>query len=203
MNKPPPFPNSYLTPFLLNLTHTTYCEIPRNLSRPFRFDFQSLLKRARQKANTQVDGISINLPFLTLSVRPDDLEREMAREVVIRLADLRVLNSFECCDDCIEKAIESLQDIRWKLVEKQVAMAKMTDSPIYLLVPSCLDDDRRRETLKLCVSNAVVIRCNMETHAFGFTLRANAPEGQRRFLLVNSKGVTYANGEIRCLRRTP
>ncbi len=23
MNKPPPFPNSYLTPFLLNLTHTT------------------------------------------------------------------------------------------------------------------------------------------------------------------------------------
>ena len=115
----------------------------RTLPPPFRFDFQSLLKRARQKVNTQVDGVSINLPFLTFNVRPDDLEREVAREIVIRLADRRVLNSFECCDDCIEKAIESLQDIRSKLVEKQLAMAKMTDSPVYLLVEFMLEGIRQ------------------------------------------------------------
>jgi hypothetical protein len=67
------------------------------------------------------------------------LEREVAREVVIRLADRRVLNSRECCDDCIDKAIESSQDIRSKLIEKQVAMAKMTDSPVYLLVEFMLE----------------------------------------------------------------
>ena len=90
-----------------------------------------------------MDGVSINLPFLTLNVRPDDLEREVAREVVIRLADRRVLNWFECCDHCIEKAIESLQDIRSKLVEKQVAMTKMTNSPIYLLVEFMLEEIRQ------------------------------------------------------------
>ncbi len=131
--------------------------MPRNLPPPFRFDFQSLLKRARQKVTTQVDGVSINLPFLTLNVRPDDLEREVAREVVIRLADRRVLNSGECCDDCIEKAIESLQDIRSKLVEKQVAMAKMTDSPIYLLVEFMLEAIRQFLTFEQRLRQSVKV----------------------------------------------
>jgi hypothetical protein len=66
----------------------------------------------------------------------------------MRLADRRVLDSRECCDDCIEKAIESLQDIRSKLVEKQVAMAKMTDSPIYLLVEFMLEGIRQFPTFE-------------------------------------------------------
>ena len=44
---------------------------------------------------------------------------------------------------CIEKAIESFQDPRSKLVEKQVAMVKMTDSPIYLLVELMLEGIRQ------------------------------------------------------------
>ena len=115
----------------------------RNLAPPFRFDLRSLLKRARQKVNSQVDGVSINLPFVAFNVRPDDLQQSVAREIVIRLADRRVLNAFECCDDCIEKALESLQDIRSELVEKQVAMAKMTDSPVYLLVEFMLEGIRQ------------------------------------------------------------
>jgi hypothetical protein len=93
--------------------------------------------------NTQVGGITINLPFVSFNVRPDDLQQAVAREIVIRLADRRVLNSFECCDDCIEKAVASLQDIRSRLVEKQVEMAKMTDSAIYLLVEYMLEGIRQ------------------------------------------------------------
>jgi len=115
----------------------------RTFPPPFRFGLKSLLQRARQKVNAQVGGVSINLPFVTFNVRPDDLQQAVAREIVIRLADRRVLNAFECCDDCIEKAIESLQDVRSKLVEKQVAMAKMTDSPVYLLVEFMLEGIRQ------------------------------------------------------------
>lgn len=115
----------------------------QNLPPPFRFDFRSLLNQARQKVNDRVSGISINLPFVMFNVRPDDSQQKIAREIVIRLADRRVLNSFECCDSCIEKAIESLQDIRSKLVESQVAMAKMIDSPVYLLVEFMLEGIRQ------------------------------------------------------------
>jgi hypothetical protein len=36
----------------------------------------------------------------------------------------------------------------------------------------------------------------METHAFGFKLRANGPEGQKRFLISNAKGDSRPGAEI-------
>lgn len=115
----------------------------RHFTPPFRFDLKPLLKKAREKVNTRIDGITINLPFVSFNVRPDDLQQTVAREIVIRMADRRVLNAFECCNDCIDKALESLQDIRSKLVEKQVEMAKVTDSPVYLLVEFMLEGIRQ------------------------------------------------------------
>ena len=75
----------------------------RDLPPPFRFDLRSLLSGVRRKVNSRVDGVCINLPFVTFNVKPDDLEQKIARELVIRLADRRVLNAFECCDDCIDR----------------------------------------------------------------------------------------------------
>jgi len=115
----------------------------RQLPPPFRFDVRSLIKRARQKLNTQVDGVTINLPFISFSVKPDDLQKKVAQEIVIRLADRRVLNAFECCDSCIERALASLQEIRSILVDKQVEMAKLIDSPLYLLVEFMLEGIRQ------------------------------------------------------------
>ena len=91
----------------------------------------------------QVDGVAINLPFISFSVKPDDLQKKVAQEIVIRLADRRVLNAFECCDSCIEQALASLQEIRTMLVDKQVEMAKLTDSPLYLLVEFMLEGVRQ------------------------------------------------------------
>jgi hypothetical protein len=80
----------------------------RDLKPPFKFDFRSLLTLARESLNDRVAGVSINLPFLTLSVQPEATETKVAKEIVIRLSDRRVLNAFECCDDCIDKALASL-----------------------------------------------------------------------------------------------
>ena len=52
-------------------------------------------------------------------MRPEDRERRVAREIVIRLADRRVLNAFECCDSCIDQ---------------QVELADLADGPLYLLL---------------------------------------------------------------------
>jgi hypothetical protein len=59
---------------------------------------------------------------------------QRGREVVIRLRDRRVLSAGECCDDCIDKALASLREIRQTLVDKQVTLSNMQDGPLYLLL---------------------------------------------------------------------
>ena len=111
----------------------------RGMKPPFKFDLRDLLTRARQQINDRVSGVSINLPFLTFSVQPEATETKVAKEIVIRLADRRVLNAFECCDDCIDKALASLQEIRSLLVDKQVQLSKFTNGPLYLLIEIMLE----------------------------------------------------------------
>jgi len=82
-----------------------------------------LVHQARRQAKKRVDGVTINLPFVSFSVRPDDLEQKVAREIVIRLADKRVLKVFECCDSSVEHALASLREIRSLLVDKQAELS--------------------------------------------------------------------------------
>lgn len=110
--------------------------MPRDdLKPPFKFDLSGLLKRFR-KLPVSVEGITISLPFLEITVKPDETESEVAKEVVIRLADRRVLNANECCDGCIKNALKSLREIRAILVEKQVQLSNKTDGPLYLMLDS-------------------------------------------------------------------
>jgi hypothetical protein len=106
----------------------------KNLKPPFKFDFRTQLKEARRKLNSRIGSVSISLPFLSFSVNPNDLEKRIANEIVIRLADRRVLNAFECCDNCIDQALSSLQEIRRILVDKQVELSGIMDSSLYLLI---------------------------------------------------------------------
>ncbi len=107
-----------------------------------RIDISSILKRKIKQAVDSVDGITITLPFISLNIIPDNKERKIAREIVIRLADKRVLNSYECCDSCIKHALASLHEIRVLLVDKQVELMDYTDSGLYLLVELILDSIR-------------------------------------------------------------
>jgi hypothetical protein len=98
----------------------------RELPPPFKLDLRALLAKAKRQAGTRLGAVTIRLPFVSFSVAPNDLEQRVAREVVIRTADRRVLNAFECCDSCIEQALASLQDIRRLLVDKQVELTQAT-----------------------------------------------------------------------------
>jgi hypothetical protein len=69
-----------------------------------------------------------------IRVNPKDRERQVAREIVIRLKDRRVLSAWECCDDCIDRALTSLQEIRQTLVAKQVELSDVPDGPLFLLI---------------------------------------------------------------------
>ena len=109
--------------------------MPRNLKPPFRFDVSEIVRRFRNLP-VSLEGITITLPFVEMTVKPDDTERKVAREIVIRLADRRVLNAFECCDGCIENALKSLQEIRAIVVDKQVELSSKTDGALYLLLDS-------------------------------------------------------------------
>lgn len=110
---------------------------------PLQFDVSDLVRKAHRHAKKRVEGITLNLPFVSFSIRPDDVERKIAREVVIYLADRRILNAFECCDSCIEKALESLQDIRSFLVGKQVDLSKYTDGGLYIVFELMLSGIRQ------------------------------------------------------------
>lgn len=106
----------------------------KDLKPPFKFDLRSQIDDARRKFNSRVGSVSVNLPFISFSLNPNDLEKRVASEIVIRMADRRVLNAFECCDNCIDQALSSLQEIRRILVDKQVELSEATDSALYLLV---------------------------------------------------------------------
>ena len=51
----------------------------RNLTPPFRFDLSAVVRRMRKLPNS-VDGVSICLPFVSVWVKPQDVERVVARE---------------------------------------------------------------------------------------------------------------------------
>lgn len=136
----------------------------RNFNPPFKFDLRDLITRAREKLNDRVSGVSIKLPFLTFSVQPEATETKVAKEIVIRLADRRVLNSFECCDDCVDKALTSLQEIRSFLVNKQVELSSLTNGPVYLLIEFMLEAIRQFFTFEERLRNRKYSQLELPRH---------------------------------------
>ena|SRR2546430_2561354 len=115
----------------------------KTLPPPFKFDFRNLIATVRRKLNNRVDGITITFPFVSVDVCPDDVEQQVAREIVIRMADRRVLNAFEICDGCIDNALESLQKIRTELVSQQVRLSKAIGGPLYFSIEFMLESIRQ------------------------------------------------------------
>jgi hypothetical protein len=101
---------------------------------PFKFDLTDLLARARRQVAGRIGDVTLNLPFISIAVSPKDRERRVAREIVLRLRDRRVLSAWECCDDCIERALTSLKEIRQLIVDKEVELAELQDGPLFLLL---------------------------------------------------------------------
>src|SRR5215472_15932539 len=118
--------------------------MPRPEERPpFKFQLLDIFTRLK-RLPVSVDGaVKISVPFLEVTVKADDREKKIARELVIRLSDRRVLIAQECCDGCIRNALRSLQEIRQILVDKEVELSDKTDSAIYILI-DCIRDAIRQ-----------------------------------------------------------
>ena len=101
---------------------------------PFKFDVRDAVSRLQRLANKRVGSITLNLPGISVPVLLKDREKQVAREIVIRLKDRRVLSAWECCDDCIDRALASLQEIRNFLVEKQVELADLSEGSLFLFI---------------------------------------------------------------------
>jgi hypothetical protein len=101
---------------------------------PFQLDLRELLGRAQRLSGRHVKGVTIKLPFISISVQPNDLERRVAREVLVRMADRRVLSARECCSGCTDRSLASLREIRQLLVDKQVELSEATNGPLFLLL---------------------------------------------------------------------
>lgn len=90
--------------------------------------------RARRQVASRLGDVTLSLPFVSIAVSPKDRERQVAREIIIRLKDRRVLSTWECCDVCIDNVLASLQEIRSALVDKQVELSDVQDGSLYLLI---------------------------------------------------------------------
>lgn len=62
---------------------------------PFQFDMSELIQRGGTFLNNRVGDVTVSLPFVSFGVSPKDKERQIARELVIRLRDRRVLSAWD------------------------------------------------------------------------------------------------------------
>ncbi|AXK42278.1 hypothetical protein [Erythrobacter aureus] len=115
---------------------------------PFKFDMGELVVRARRQVKGRLGDVTLNLPFVSIAVSPKDRERQVARELVIRLRDRRVLSAWECCDGCIDNALKSLGEVRQIIVDKQVELAELQDGPLYLLLDAMALGIRQFQTFE-------------------------------------------------------
>lgn len=112
-----------------------------------KFHFDELFAKAQRLARKYGGDITLSLPFVSFTVKADDIERKVARELMIRLPDKRVLDSKECCDDCIEKSLASIQTIRAILIDKQVELSQVHDGSLYLLIEFMVEGVRQFLTI--------------------------------------------------------
>lgn len=109
-------------------------------------DAWAKMKTALQRSKRYVDSVSITMPFGTINLKPNEIESETAKEIVIFLSDRRVLDASECCDSCVSAALQSIQEIRAFLVQKELILKGHTDSVLYLLIEMMLTAIRQFQT---------------------------------------------------------
>jgi hypothetical protein len=101
---------------------------------PFQFDISTVLRDLTRRGDGLPSAIRLDLPFLSVLVHPSAVDVALARELLVKMRDRRVLDSRECCDDCIDRALASLQQIRSILLELQIKLSNEEDSALSPLV---------------------------------------------------------------------
>lgn len=90
----------------------------------FKFDVSDVVINALRSPSALQGATAFELPFVTILANPSAFERKIANDLLISLGDRRVLSSSECCDNCIDQALQSLQEIRSLLLECRLKLAE-------------------------------------------------------------------------------
>ena len=109
----------------------------------FKIDIADLIAKGRRNLNKRVEGVEITTPGITSVVSPHDPEVTSAKRALIFLCDRRVLTSKECCDNCIDRSLESLGKIREFIVGQQQELASLSDGVLYLMFEFVVDAIRQ------------------------------------------------------------
>lgn len=82
-----------------------------------------------------VDAVSISIPFgIKFNVTPTKNEVKTAKETILTLIDRRILNSKECCANCIKKSVESLKEIKSDLIQIKIGLVDCMNSSLYYFI---------------------------------------------------------------------
>ncbi len=105
----------------------------------YKLDFKIPKYKAKiiesHKFNKIVDSVSLSFPFgVSLNYKPKTSDIEIARDIVIKLIDRRVLNSKECCGNCINDSINSIKEIKSDLIGIKSKLLNNLDEPLYYLI---------------------------------------------------------------------
>ena len=74
-----------------------------------------IISKRQKKAD--IDNLSVSFPFaISASFKFEGSIIDIAKETIITLIDRRILNSKECCANCINKSIDSLKEIKSDLI---------------------------------------------------------------------------------------
>lgn len=101
---------------------------------PFQFNISLVLKALVRRPDALPSAIRLDLPFLSVLVSPSSIDVSLARDLLVRMRDRRVLDAQECCDGCIADALTSLQQIRGILLDLQIQLRDADESALSPLV---------------------------------------------------------------------
>lgn len=101
---------------------------------PFRFEITNSLKALAKTGDATISAVQISAPFINIRVHPSPFETELAAKIVVRALNRRVLSASECCDGCINEALNSIQGLRGELVDMRVELANSADGPLFPLL---------------------------------------------------------------------
>jgi len=89
------------------------------------------------------ESLSVNVPFLNVSFKiTDDLEKDIANEILIRSEDKRFLTSWQCCISCTKNAIDSVLEYRRFLIDQKVKLSEIKNSQLMAIVDYLLQGIR-------------------------------------------------------------
>jgi hypothetical protein len=92
----------------------------------------------------KLDSLSVGIPFLNINFTiTDDIEKDIANEILVRSEDKRFLTSWQCCSNCTQQAIDSSLEYRKFLVDQKVKLSKIKNSQLLKVVDYLLNETKR------------------------------------------------------------